>query len=335
MIPPYCRWVLIALLAAMLAEGCTKDPVSPEPDGWLPRNVGLGSLYVQCLAVDPFDEKVLFVGTFGGVFRSGDGGHSWKASGEGITSMDISAIALSPFRRGEVLCGTWGKGVFFSEDGGQSWAARSNGLRSPRVTAVAFDSHDSTRIYAATTDGMFTSVDRGQHWVLCFPYGNVRGMAVHPTEAQVLFVGVEYHGVLKSEDGGQAWQPKNTGLHLTEGAYDAPWDIAFDPVDTKVLYAATGVVDLHKSEDGGETWRLADVGLDWRRVRQVAIDRADHLRLYVATDRGVMQSSTGGASWMTMNDGLRCENVRAVLATSMGVFAGTYGGGVFFHAANR
>ncbi len=324
-------WWAAVLAVTMLA--CTKNPISPPPPGWLEQNLGLESLFVQCLAIDPGDDKVLFAGTFGGLFRSGDGGRTWQAAGEGLTSKDISTLALSPFCRGVALCGTWGKGVFLTEDGGQTWVARSNGLRSPRINAVTFDLHDSSRIYAATTDGMFVSTDRGLSWSLCFPYGNVRGLAVHPTQAGVLFVGVEYHGVLKTEDWGKTWQKKNSGLHRTEGNYDAPWDIAFDPVDSQVLYAATGVIDIHKSDDGGETWRLSAAGLDWRRVRRIAIDKKDRLRLYLATDRGVMLSTNGGETWAPLNDGLTCENVRTVLSTTTGIFAGTYGGGIFFYAA--
>ncbi|MCR4437646.1 MAG: hypothetical protein QHJ34_01210 [bacterium] len=329
------RGTLAAAMMGLLLVACTKDPVSPQAPVWTPCNLGLGSLYVQCLAVDPHDDNTLYAGTFGGLFRSTNGGRRWEPCGQGITSSDISAVAVSPHRPGVMLCGTWGKGVFLSEDGGQTWSARSNGIRNPRINAVAFDLHDTSRIYAATTDAMFLSDDGGCTWSPCFPYGNVRSVAVHPQIAQVLYVGVEYHGVLRSDDGGITWQAKNSGLHRTEGSYDAPWHIVFDPADPAVIYAPTGVVDLHKSEDGGETWKLMSEGLDWRRVRQVAIDRGNRLRLYAATDRGATQSNDGGQTWTTMSDGLTHSNVRAMVATAPAIYAGTYGGGVFRYATNR
>ncbi len=329
---PRTRVMWAMALTGMLLFACTKDPVAPESTIWSPRNLGLSSLYVQCLAVDPHDENVLYAGTFGGLFRSVDAGRRWQACDQGITSSDISAIAVSPHRSDVLLCGTRGKGVFLSEDGGRTWLARSNGIRSPRITAVAFDIQDSSRIYAATTDAMFVSDDGGCSWQPCFPYGNVRSVAQHPVQAQVLYVGVEYHGLLKTEDGGLTWQPKNSGLHRTEGSYDAPWDIDFDPTEPRVMYAATGIIDLHKSEDGGETWKLQSDGLDWRRVRDVEVDGSDARKLYAATDRGVMRSADGGNSWHTMSDGLTTANVRAIVVTRTAVYAGTYGGGVFRYA---
>ncbi|MGQ9560453.1 MAG: WD40/YVTN/BNR-like repeat-containing protein [Candidatus Oleimicrobiaceae bacterium] len=329
---PRVRVMWTITLAGMLLYGCTKVPVGPESATWSPRNLGLGSPYVQCLAVDPHDENVIYAGTFGGLFRSVDAGRRWQACGEGITSSDISAIAVSPHRGDLLLCGTWGKGVFLSKDGGRTWLSRSNGIRNPRVNAVAFDIEDSSRIYAATTDAMFVSDDGGCSWQPCFPYGNVRSVAQHPLQAQVLYVGVEYHGLLKTEDGGLAWQPKNSGLHRTEGSYDAPWDIAFDPAEPRIMYVATGIIDLHKSEDGGETWKLLSDGLDWRRVRQVAVDKSDPRSIYAATDRGVMRSADGGSKWYSMSEGLSSTNVRAIVVTRTAVYAGTYGGGVFRYA---
>jgi photosystem II stability/assembly factor-like uncharacterized protein len=91
--------------------------------------------------------------------------------------------------------------------------------------------------------------------------GRERGIDIHPTNPNILYVGAAAGGIWKSTDGGNTWTDKSNGLNLlTFGA------IAIDPVNPNIIYAGTGETiwqannvtyegdGLYKSTDGGDTW---------------------------------------------------------------------------------
>ncbi|MEI6889483.1 MAG: T9SS type A sorting domain-containing protein [Bacteroidales bacterium] len=99
--------------------------------------------------------------------------------------------------------------------------------------------------------------------------GRVMGMAVHPTNPDVVYAGTGGGGIWKSTDGGQNWVDKSGGLNLiTFGA------IAIDPSNPEVIYAGTGEYTwvlterfysgdgLYKSINGGDNWTKIEAEFD-------------------------------------------------------------------------
>lgn len=97
------------------------------------------------------------------------------------------------------------------------------------------------------------------HWGITS--GRVRGLAVHPTNSNIVYIGAAAGGIWKTTDGGDNWTPLGENLEsLTFGA------IAIDPQNPETIYAGTGEVrfnfgnniydgkGLFKSTDGGQTW---------------------------------------------------------------------------------
>ena len=95
-------------------------------------NTGLTSLNVSAMALSPdyTTDLTLFVGTFGGVFKSTDGGAYWSAVNAGLTNLYVHALALSPDYASDrtLFAGTYSDGVFKATDGGTSWSAMNAGL---------------------------------------------------------------------------------------------------------------------------------------------------------------------------------------------------------------
>lgn len=126
----------------------------------------------------------------------------------------------------------------------------------------------NTRLSKATTSDLWTNIgpkaiDMSSSFI---PYwgnvsGRVRGLDVHPTDPNTVYIGAAAGGIWKTTDGGTTWTDKSDGLsRLTFGA------IAIDPNNTNTIYAGTGETiwffnnvtyegnGLYKSTNGGDTW---------------------------------------------------------------------------------
>ena len=113
--------------------------------------------------------------------------------------------------------------------------------------------------------------------------GRVSDLAIHPTDADVVYAGLATGGVIKTTDGGQTWTPILQDLDaITIG------DLALDPQDPEVLYVGTGEANaaslsvvgngLYRSPDGGDTWEQLGLA-DSAYIARVLVDPTDGQRL--------------------------------------------------------
>lgn len=97
--------------------------------------------------------------------------------------------------------------------------------------------------------------------------GRVKGLAVDPTNPDIVYAGAAGGGIWKTTDGGQSWVDKSGGLNLlTFGS------IAIDPANPNIIYAGTGEYvwlleerfysgdGMYKSTDGGDSWAKINTG---------------------------------------------------------------------------
>jgi hypothetical protein len=151
-------------------------------DGWAvtPSLAGSGA---QCLAVDPVDPETVFVGLReGGVRRSVDGSGSWVDCGlpeSGVFSLAVSAAD------GVVYAGTEPSRLFRSDDRGESWRELEALLELPSRPSWSFPPRPWT--------------------------SHVRWIAPSPHDADLLLVGIELGGLMRSSDGGESWQDHRPG----------------------------------------------------------------------------------------------------------------------------
>src|SRR5260221_4845138 len=199
----------------------------------------------------PSIADTLYAGTGGGAFKSTDGGAHWSVANDGLTNLDVRALALARLSPDTVYAGTGG-GVFKSTDGGAHWSAANQGMATLDVRALALDPLTPTTVYAGTF---------GQYVDGVFQYG----------------------GVYKSTDGGDSW---SLGT-ITPSRYPAT-AVVVDPQTPTTLYAGTPAAKLYKSTDGGATWSSTrPVPSTDPYVRAVAIDPLTPTTLYVATGGAV------------------------------------------------
>src|SRR6266576_896059 len=211
---------------------------------WTPLFDGEGSYSTGWVALDPNDPSVVWVGAgesnsqrsvaYGdGVYRSDDGGKTWKNVGL-KASERIGRIAIDPRNSDSVYIAAqgplWGpggdRGLFKTTDGGKSWKNILSISENTGVTDVVIDSNSPDTVYAA-------SYQRRRHvWTL------ING---GPESA-----------IYKSTDAGATWNKLRTGLPNVEMGRIG---LAISPVDTNVVYATIEAADgrggIYRSSDRG------------------------------------------------------------------------------------
>ncbi len=168
----------IRLLAA------TGDAVArlvERDDGWTVERSLEGSA-AQCLAVDPRDGETVYVGlNGGGLRRSSDGGLNWDDAGFPADAVFSVAVAAD----GAVYAGTEPSALYRSDDGGGSWRELSGLLELPSQPTWSFPPRPWT--------------------------SHVRWIAPSPHDVDLLLVGIELGGLMRSSDGGETWEDHRPG----------------------------------------------------------------------------------------------------------------------------
>ncbi|MFT5145015.1 MAG: photosystem II stability/assembly factor-like uncharacterized protein, partial [Thalassolituus oleivorans] len=167
------------------------------------------------LKLDPSNEDVIYVtGYPGGVFKSVDGGTTWKERNFGMISFPVD----DPLRQGyyaidisrtapEVLhLALYGRGLYRSENGADTWF-QVNGpdreMAGRLYSSVRIDPRDEDVVYVGTSEGVFTTQDGGQTWsreLADFGNGDVRTIAASPSGR--LAVGTKGAGIYYQEGAG-------------------------------------------------------------------------------------------------------------------------------------
>jgi len=207
-----------------------------------------------------------------------------------------------------------GSGVYKSEDAGLTWRSVTAGLPNEEVLALAFGSSDSPILYVLVGGDIFASADGAAGWSRLgdtgFLGGYERSLRADPSDGNVLFALSKSDSLVRSRDGGYAWQPIGEGLPDNGHGGVSVLSLALDPTDTSVVYAGTGAFvgggqGVYKSADGGETWSPANRGMLDYRITALAVDPAHPQTIYAGADSGEFFKSTdGGQTWNDLTDEL-------------------------------
>jgi photosystem II stability/assembly factor-like uncharacterized protein len=226
-------------------------------EGWAVE-LSLRESGAQCLAVDPTDPDTVYAGLReGGVRRTRDGGRTWidcRLPQPGVFSLAVSAADAA------VYAGTEPSALYRSDDGGESWRELKGLLEIPSRPTWSFPPRPWT--------------------------SHVRWIAPSPHNADVILVGIELGGLMRSSDGGATWQDHRPGAQRDVHS------LAWHPVVDGWAYEAGGG-GAAWSEDAGETWRPADEGRDRDYTWSVAADPHDPELWYVSASTGPFAAHGG------------------------------------------
>lgn len=256
---------------------------------------------VYSLAVDPGDSEVVYAGTsWGGVYRSSDGGTTWAPMRDGLPRR-IDDLEIAPDQPTTLYAsgGYESEGLFRTTDAGTSWQPTEAPDGIAYVYDAATDPGNGATLYAAGYGRILKSTDRAQTWTEVFigldTHDDVErfcSVIVDPVEADTVYATSSFGAVVRTRDAGATWE-RFPGIFGGCGYVD-PATLGAAASSPGTLYLLTSS-ELLRSEDGGETWALRSVVPG--RAHALAIDprRADDV--YVVTHDALLKSGDGGISW--------------------------------------
>ena len=239
----------------------------------------------------PGNSRTYYMGaTGGGVWKSEDGGQSWRNISDGFFGTgsigDIAVYAVDPniiyVGTGEApvrgQMSSTGDGVYKSTDAGKTWT--HVGLeKTLQISRVVIHPSNSNLVYVAAQGnrwvpsddrGIYRSADGGATWKRILFSSSIAGaseLQMDPHDPNVLYAAFWDHqrfpwairsggpgsGIWKSTDGGDHWTQLTTGLPKVMGKIR----VAVSPANTSRVYAAIECESsgLFRSDDAGKTWQ--------------------------------------------------------------------------------
>jgi len=293
-----------------------------------------GSYSIGCISIDPGNFNVLWVGTgennnqrsvgYGdGVYRSEDGGKSWKNMGL-KNSEHIGKIIVHPKNSDIVYVAATGplwkeggdRGLYKTTDAGKTWFPVLQIDEHTGVTDILMDPRNPDVIYAAafqrrrhvftyvgggTGSGMYKTVNGGESWekinngLPTVDIGRI-GLAMAPSDPEVIYAIVEAAqgkgGFFRTTNRGASWE-KRSG-HNTTGNYYS--EIVVHPHKPETIFSMD--VWIQMSTDGGKSFRM--MGEEFKHVDNHAmwIDPKDPNYYLVGCDGGIYESFDAAKTWV-------------------------------------
>ncbi len=240
-----------------------------------------GTERIRHIALDPRNPDIAWVAALGqawgenperGVYKTTDGGKSWRKVLYVDEKTGASDIAIDPAHPNHLLATTWqyrrwpysfrsggpGSGLWSSYDGGETWKR------------------------ATEEDGM--------------PAGELGriGLGFSRSNPEIVYALVEAKksALLRSEDGGMSWKTANDKPNVNPRPFYF-CEIRVDPRAPNRLFALD--FDVRLSEDSGKTFDSAPFGAEIHGdYHAMWIDPSDPRRIYIGDDGGVAVSHDGG-----------------------------------------
>lgn len=288
---------------------------------------------IGALAVAPSNHKIIYVGTgeacirgnnsYGdGMYKSTDGGKSWKNIGL-RDSHHIGSVIIDPGNSDIVLVAALGhaygtnaeRGIFRTADGGKTWQRVLFRDEKTGGIELAMDPNNSSIVFACLWEvyrtpyslnsggrgsGLYKSTDGGLTWKRLEGHGLPSGIlgrigvSVSGADANRIYALMEAEkgGVYRSDDAGDTWRRINDDERYRQRAWYFSHIFA-DPKTADVVYVLN--TGLFRSTDGGKNFELLPAphgdhhGL-W-------IDPTNPQRLINGNDGGATITTDGGTTW--------------------------------------
>jgi photosystem II stability/assembly factor-like uncharacterized protein len=264
---------------------------------------------IQALTADPRHPGTLYAGTTIAVYKTVDGGRSWRPFNQGLFPPHGGRQVCSRAAGGRSYCvkqpfGTAGTPHF---NRGNGW-----------VTAIAVDPANTNIVYSSA-DAVRKSTDGGHTWKTVFLprrawAANVSVLAIAATRPESIYAvanrsdGRASHGsIYKSTDAGKTWRA--TGGPGSVFTNQDGWGgaLAVDPQHPTTVYASIGRT-LVRTTDAGASWQPITQGLPQQVVTALTVDPRQSGTVYaglyptytnkvISAPGGIYKTTNGGDTW--------------------------------------
>jgi len=287
-------WWISLLLAFGAADPRARDAA------WVP--VGPEGGNVRALVADSRTPRRVYLGTPDGLlYRSEDGGESWRRTSPGFPRRGCSLDKIAVDARGVLYVGFWevdgkGGGVARSTDGGDTFTILKGTSGEP-VRALAIAPGNARWIAAGTPTGVYLTRDEGRNWTRITPEAhadlrNIESLAFDPADARVLYAGTR-HLAWKTTDAGASWSPIHDGM--IDDSHVMTLNVDRENRDGLFATACTGI---YQSSDAGTRWtKLGGIPDSSRRTRSFQQSPEDPDFLLAGTTEGLWISEDRGSTW--------------------------------------
>ncbi len=233
------------------------QPAANLSGSWIEQRARQGSRDIwfdapDSLGVAPTNPDVVYATDLFRTYRTLDGGATWQEmnsrqlsdgswTSRGLDVTTNYGVQFDPFDSQHIYMDNTDMGLFQSTNGGQSWRSSTEGIPEPWRNTTYWLAFDPTQ------RGLIWGAFSGTHDL---PHPKMwRGRGVRR------FTG----GVAVSSDGGNHWQPSNTGIPP-----DSITHILLDPsspAGSRTLYACAFGRGVYKSTDNGKSWTQKNDGI--------------------------------------------------------------------------
>ncbi|HET8773149.1 MAG TPA: glycosyl hydrolase [Thermoanaerobaculia bacterium] len=295
---------------------------------------GEGSYSTGCVTIDPNNSLTVWVGSgennsqrsvsFGdGVYKSVDGGKSWKNVGL-AKSEHIGKILVDPRDSNVVYVAAQGplwnpggdRGLYKTTDGGKTWKPVLTISENTGVSDAVFDPRNPDVLYAASyqrrrhvytlinggpESAIHKSLDGGKSWTkleggLPKEWMGRIGLAVSPKEPDTVYAIIEATrkagGFFRSKDAGASFEKMNS---YSGGGAQYYAEIFVDPNDADRVYAMDVWVKV--SDDGGKTWRRINELTKHPDSHAMWIDPRNSDHYLIGCDGGLYETYDDATTW--------------------------------------
>jgi len=270
---------------------------------WLPiPGIPSAAHRTHQVAQDPVNPRTFYAATVHGLWKSVDGGRTWKQATP--YPYIVNSIAIDSKRPQTIYLATDRSGILKSTNGGTTFTAINQGFVNRNLGRLVSESLlYVTSMYDGDFGGVFTTGDRGLTWALnanqdALHGRNIISLAIAPGNSTELIAG-SYDGLLRSTDSGKTWSVVDS-FNKTEAANGRIHDVSFSQTDRNTIYVATDV-GLFTSTDGASSWSRNPSITANTAVYKLALDLADLGKLMIQTSRGLLISKDGGVGWASLS----------------------------------